>query len=209
MKTCCNLFIFVFLFCLSTNLSAQFGIRAGVNFANLSIDNKSENFDPGNKLGLGVGVFYKLSILDNFMIQPEFNFIQHGAKSVTKINGIEATNTFGFNYVQVPVLLKFGFGDMVGLNFYVQGGPYIGIGIGNAKSEYCYNGKCDLDESNYGDEEDEIKNPDFGAQMGAGLMLNRHFFFDFRYILGMQILQREDEMTVKHNGINLSVGYAF
>ena len=57
--------------------------------------------------------------------------------------------------------------------------------------------------------ENNHRRNDVGAQMGAGLMLNRHFFFDFRYILGMQILQREDEMTVKHNGINLSVGYAF
>lgn len=209
MKTVFNFIAFICLLSLTSTLSAQFGVRAGVNLANLTVDPSEDEFNPGIKLGLGIGVFYKVPISDNFIIQPELNFMQHGSKSKISVLGITAENTLSFNYLQVPVILKFGFGDTDGLNFYVQGGPYVGIGIGKVKSKSCLDGECETEEIEYGDGDEGPKNPDFGVQLGAGLNMDQNISFDARYILGLQNLTSPDEGTIKHTGINLSVGYAF
>jgi opacity protein-like surface antigen len=209
MKTVLNIFIGLFLLCTSVDLDAQFGVRAGVNLANMSVDPQEEGVSFGTKLGLGIGVFYKLAVADNFAIQPELNFMQHGSKFDLELFGVKAESSFNFNYLQVPVLAKYGFGDMEGTNFYVQGGPYLGLGIGKVKSETCLDGECETEEQEYGDGEDGPKNPDFGLQLGAGVNINSNISVDARYILGLQNLAQSEEGSLKHNGIFISVGYSF
>ncbi|MBP6239146.1 MAG: outer membrane beta-barrel protein, partial [Saprospiraceae bacterium] len=81
--------------------------------------------------------------------------------------------------------------------------------IGKVKSKTCIDGDCEEDEQEYGDGEDGPKNPDFGLQLGAGVNLNSKISFDARYILGLANLSNSDEGTIKHTGINISVGYNF
>ena len=204
MKNLINFFSAVLLVFFAFNLSGQVGIRAGVNLSNLSIDPVDDDFSPETKLGFGVGVFYILKSGDNFTIQPELNFIQHGSKFDQ-----EAEATLSLNYLQLPVMVKIGFGDMDATNFFVQGGPYLGFGIGKAKIKACENGDCEEEELEYGDGEGEIKNPDFGLQLGAGVNLNSKIFLDARYILGLTDLSSDNDVSLKHTGINISVGYRF
>ncbi|MBC7884294.1 MAG: PorT family protein [Saprospiraceae bacterium] len=201
---------FVILFIsFSFLLNAQLGVRAGVNLANLSIDPEDENFSYGTKLGFGVGVFYKLKAGDNLTIQPELNFMQQGAKAEFDFLGETAKSTISFNYLQVPVFFKYGFGDMDATNFFVQAGPYVGMGIGKVVSESCIGGDCEEDEAEYGDGEDGPKNPDYGVQLGAGVNINSNISVDARYILGLANLNAGDEGSIKHTGINVSIGYSF
>jgi opacity protein-like surface antigen len=209
MKTVFNILSLFLFFTFSIGLSGQVGIRAGINIANLAVDPENEEFPTGSKLGLGIGVFYKLSLSDNFSVQPELNFMQHGSKFELDLLGVKATTTLNFNYLQIPVLAKYGFGNMDATNFYVQAGPYLGIGIGNVNTKTCIDGECETDEGDYGDGEDGPKNPDFGLQLGAGVNINSNISVDARYILGMQNLISGDEGSLKHTGINISVGYSF
>ncbi len=209
MKNLINFYSAILLVFFAFNLSGQVGVRAGVNLANLSVDPEDDEFSPGTKLGFGVGIFYKLKAGDNLTIQPELNFMQQGAKSDIEFLGVSAESTISFNYLQVPVMVKYGFGDMDATNFYIQGGPYIGLGIGKVKSKTCIDGDCEEDEQEYGDGEDGPKNPDFGLQLGAGVNLNSKISFDARYILGLANLNGGEEGTIKHTGINISVGYSF
>ena len=209
MKNLISFYSAFLLIFFSFNLSGQVGLRAGVNLANLSIDPVEDEISPGIKLGFGFGVFYKLNAGDNLTIQPELNFMQHGTKSETEDLGIKSESTFSFNYLQVPVMIKYGFGDMDATNFYIQGGPYLGVGIGKAKIKYCLDGDCEEEEQEYGDGEDGPKRTDFGLQLGAGVNLNSMFSIDARYILGLANLSSDGDVTIKHTGINLSVGYTF
>jgi len=209
MKNFLSFYSAILLVFFSLNLSGQIGVRAGVNLSNLSFDPEEDELSPGTKLGFGFGVFYKLKASDNLSIQPELNFMQHGAKFDIELLGLSAESTLSFNYLQVPVMVKYGFGDMDATNFYVQGGPYLGLGIGKVKSKSCVDGECEEDEQEYGDGEDGPKNPDFGLQLGAGINLNSKISFDARYILGLANLTSDDDASVKHTGINISVGYSF
>lgn len=116
------------------------------------------------------------------------------------------------NYIQVPILVKYGFGDMEKLNFFVEAGPYLGMGIGKAKAETCVDGgDCETEETEYGSDEEQIKNPDFGAQFGAGVNINKNISVDVRYVLGLSNLVNNatDDESWKNNAINIGVGYKF
>ncbi len=209
MKSFVNVFVAIIMVCFTLQLSAQVGVRAGINLANMSISPEDDELKPGSKLGFGVGVFYKIKAGDALTIQPELNFMQQGTKFDVDVLGVSANSTLSFNYLQVPVMVKYGFGNMEATNFYVQAGPYVGIGIGKVKSETCVGDDCETEEQEYGDGEDGPKNPDFGVQLGAGVNINSNISVDARYILGLQNLSSGDDTTVKHTGINISVGYAF
>ncbi|MBK9735860.1 MAG: PorT family protein [Saprospiraceae bacterium] len=135
--------------------------------------------------------------------------MQHGSKIDVKIQGATSEATINFNYLQMPLMVKYGFGDMDGANFYVQGGPYLGLGIGKVKTKFCMDGKCEEIEQAYGDGDGEVINPDFGLQLGAGVNLNSKMSFDARYILGLADFNSDGDVKTKHKGINVSVGYTF
>ena len=98
------------------------------------------------------------------------------------------------------------------LNFFVEAGPYLGMGIGKAKAETCVDGgDCETEETEYGSDEEQIKNPDFGAQFGAGVNINKNISVDVRYVLGLSNLVNDGtaDDSWKNNAINIGVGYKF
>ena len=86
---------FFFLFVMLSSVSfGQFnlGIKGGVNFANLSID------DADSRTGYHFGAFAHVPISENIGIQPEVLFSSQGA-SITDTD-------VNLNYVNVPILLR-------------------------------------------------------------------------------------------------------
>ena len=124
----------------------------------LNIDPWKEGFDPRTKLGLGFGVFYKLKVGGALTIHPELNFKQQG----TKAEEGALKSIISVNYLQIPVLIKYRFGDVYALNFYVQAVPNLGLGFGTPILEFCNVRDCGTTEYTYGSEEDDNKINDFG-----------------------------------------------
>jgi hypothetical protein len=209
MKTLFSIIGVILFLSISLNLSAQFGVRAGVNFANLSFEPEDDEFASGKRMGLGLGVFYKVAIGEKLFIQPELNFMQHGTRFDVENFGQKINSSVLFNYLQLPMMAKYGFGDMDAMNFYIQAGPYIGLGMGKVMFKTCIDGKCETQDIKYDGETEGFKNPDFGLQLGAGVNLDAHVSLDVRYILGLQNLTSAENSTIKHTGINLSFGYTF
>lgn len=190
--------------------NAQIGFRIGANLANASISDDDEGTFK-MKPGISAGVFYQIQS-GSLTIQPEINFAQQGTKFEVDFLGSSVESKITMNYIQVPILVKYGFGDMEKLNFFVQAGPYVGLGIGNAKSETCVDGgDCETDDIEYGSDDEQIKNPDFGAQLGAGVNINKNISIDVRYVLGLANLVNDsvDSESWKNNAINIGVGYKF
>ncbi|MFZ1705665.1 MAG: porin family protein, partial [Saprospiraceae bacterium] len=104
--------------------NAQIGVRLGASLANQTAEFDGEKTDTKMKIGFGVGVFYQYNVNEKFSIQPELNFIQMGSKFDEDFLGETLETTLSFNYLHIPILAKYGFGDMEALNFYVQAGPY-------------------------------------------------------------------------------------
>lgn len=192
-------------------MDAQIGVRIATNIANFNVsEDLGENIELNYKMGFGLGLYYKVALDENLSFQPEINYVQQGAK-FSEEDGEESV-VYKFNYIQIPILAKYQFGASEKLNFFVEGGPYVGFGIGKGKVESCFDGDCDEDEISFGNsDDDDIKNPDFGIQIGGGVNINSKFSLDIRYVYGIQNLinDSDDDDFLRHTAFNIGVGYSF
>ena len=196
-----NLLLTTVMFIFITSMSyAQFGVRLGANMANFSVD---DDVEYKSKLGFSAGVFYKLKAGDKLAIQPELNLVQQGSK--LEDDGVDVT--LSANYIQIPVLLKYAFGNAEKTNFFIQAGPYVGIGVGKIKLKSCAGEDCETEEEDFGEE--TLKSSDFGLNLGAGVNINSKLSIDIRYGLGLSDIDSEDDISAKNTAINLGVGYTF
>lgn len=86
-------------------LTAKFGIKGGVNFSNLYIDNvKKEDV----KIGANAGLFAKFPIIRGISLQPELLYSNKGAKD-KYANSSQGTGEYRFNlnYIESPLLMVF------------------------------------------------------------------------------------------------------
>ena len=189
--------VLVLIMAFSTNVKAQllpeFGIKGGINFATL---NNADGAEAEYKTGVLAGAFVKLNIpASPIAVQPELLFVQYGYK----VKGMSGSATL--NYVQIPVLLKFGFNvpaAPVKPNVYF--GPYYGI---NIKAE------SDDGAGNTSDVDDFFSDTDYGVVVGAGLDISK-FRIGLRYTAGLaNALEDDFEDGEKNGAIALTVGIAF
>jgi opacity protein-like surface antigen len=188
----------------STAIFAQskttFGIRAGVNFQNLNgKDENDDNLDNKLKTGFNAGVNAEIPVGIDFYLQPGVLFSTKGAKlsdSDTKIN---------LSYVEVPVNFiykpELGTGRMV-LGF----GPYAAYAVG---------GKIKDPDSDieFGDQPDELKRFDAGANLLAGYEFSNKLSFQLNAGLGLVNISNrpsgDNKSTLKNTGFGVSLGYRF
>ena len=108
----------------SAQVQFSLGIKGGVNFANINVSDARATWD--GKTGFHGGAFALIKVTA-FAVQPELIFSQQG--STVKINGQDLDANF--NYMNVPVMLKFYL--PLGLN--LQMGPQFGF-LTSAESDY-------------------------------------------------------------------------
>jgi hypothetical protein len=192
-----------------------FGIRAGVNFQNLTgEDVDGDDLDFKLKTGFHVGIDVDIPVADQFYFRPGVLFTTKGAKlddgDDTKIN---------LSYIEVP--LSFAFKPTLGNGKLVLGiGPYVAFGIG---------GKVKNDDEEADIEfENEItpgqalsgtiylKSIDYGGNLFFGYEFSQHFFAQANAQLGLSNIQPkiegvddDDRGKVKNTGFGLSIGYRF
>ncbi len=116
-----KLFLFAFLFILgATTANAQsFGIKGGLNFANLTGDD-SDGFKGLTSFHIG-GVA-ELRVFQNLALQPELLFSTQGAKVENE--------QYKLNYLSLPVMAKFYLNDALS----VQAGPTFGVLLSQTKN---------------------------------------------------------------------------
>ena len=191
----------------STAIFAQskttFGVRAGVNFYNLTGKN-SGNDDLENKIkvGFNAGVNAEIPVGIDFFVQPGLLFSTKGAKS----KNIDQTTSL--SYVELPVNLiykpELGEGKML-LGF----GPYVAYGVGG---KYELSGvETDIEFGN--DLPSELKPFDAGANLLVGYEFSNNFSFQLNASLGMINLYNrpagDTKSKIKNTGFGLSLGYRF
>lgn len=166
----------------------EFGVKGGLNYTTF---NDTENVEY--KPGFLIGAFMNLNIPASPMsIQPEVLYTQYGAKADN------ADFEFDVSYVQVPVLLKFGFKTPAASpNVYF--GPYMSFNTG-AKVENN-DGSINL--------EDNAKDTEYGVIVGAGVDVSK-FRLGLRYSAGLSNVADDNfNDSAKNGGIALTVGVAF
>lgn len=129
---------------------ADFGIRAGLNFAN--INDRPNNFDPDSRTGIMAGLYLDFKVpMSPISIQPEVLYTQKGYKS--------GNSTLSLDYLEIPVLAKFHFAPGP-VSPHVYFGPYAGFTL---NSEVSGSGlSVEVDDTA----------TDFGGVVGAGTDIN-------------------------------------
>lgn len=180
----------------------KIGVKAGVNFANLT--------DGDMKTGFHVGGLAEIFINEKFSVQPEVLYSTQGSKqsSTTSIPGLMTTTykaKLNLDYINVPIMAKY----YVAEGFNVQAGPQIG---------FLMKAEMDVDAdatglggiSASGDIKDQMNSIDFGLNFGLGYELPMGVFAEARYNLGLTKLPKEKELgDYKNSVIQVSVGYKF
>lgn len=156
------------------NSIARFGVRGGVLISRQAFEDGNLDDNAKSKFGADLAVMFNFPIGDGFfMVQPELHWLQKGSV-IEDINSDDITNTF--NYIELPLLLRFNFGESAKL--FAIGGPSIG---------YLLSGKLgdvDIDKDLYEDLE-------WGVHLGLGVGLGP-VEVDVRYIAGLSDISAVD-----------------
>lgn len=183
-------FILLFSITAHAQVLPKFGVKAGLNYSTFNNADGAEY-----KAGFLGGVYANFKIPATPMaIQPEILYAQYGAKA-------EGTDVkYSIDYVQIPVLAKFGFGAPgVPVRPEVFFGPYAGFNI-----------NADVENSPFQVDTNElVKNSDWGVVVGAGIQVSK-LNFEFRYTAGLTDVFEDQYADGEKNGaFSLTVGVNF
>tara|TARA_R110000868_G_scaffold63569_1_gene191755 strand:+ start:113 stop:685 length:573 start_codon:yes stop_codon:yes gene_type:complete len=180
----------VFAFGFSNAQETKFGVKGGLNLANLAGDIENNS----SKIGFNVGGFVEIKVSDKFAIQPELLFSTQGTKFEADGDDLK----FNLSYLNIPVMAKY----YVANAFSLEAGPQIG---------FLTSAKVAL-----GSEKEDIKEDfesiDFGFNFGAGYDFTENLSAGVRYNLGLSNIAKTeagDNTKVQNSVLSLSLGYKF
>ncbi len=145
---------------LAPQAHAQFGVKGGLNFAQLQ---GRDGEDASYKTFYHVGILYQINILGPLSIQPEVQYSVQGSD----LKGVYTDYQTKLHYFTVPVLAKVTLGPV-----FVEAGPQFGYLV-SANQD----GKVQINNTNgsasYGQVNqsatDQYKRGDFSLAAGVGL----------------------------------------
>lgn len=225
MKKVVKLTVLLLIVAVSAQTYAQkFGVRAGVNFANMTIkdDNVTYSKDSKFNVGYNVGVTGEFDFNDNLGLVAGLIVNTKGSKYSTelKVGETKTVTSYKTNllYLDIPVSLKGMYVINDGTQIYATFGPYLGIGLtGKNTAEVTISGspieslngtKKDDTDIEWGSDADKLKRLDYGLRFGLGAEFSG-FLVEASYKLGLADIDNIDlaNHKVKHSVIGLSVGY--
>jgi hypothetical protein len=198
----------MFLLC-AYPLSAQVGLKAGINISTLSQKSADlVSISWKSTIGFTVGAFYTIDVNEYLAFQPELYYSKKGGKLQESIISVLASKSIAIHYLELPLLLKLKFPSQSNINPSLFAGPYLSLKLSD-KGEIKVLG-IKLEE-----ELVEIKGSDFGLVFGGEIdfkVSNAKVILDIRYDLGLvnvaePILGIENE--IKNRSLILMVGVGF
>jgi hypothetical protein len=167
---------------------AEFGLKAGLNIANLHVQNSSS---PDAKAGFNAGALAHIHLTKHFAVQPEIMYSNQGAKQTVSNSDYKVN----LHYINVPVLAQF----MVDDGFRIETGPQLGI-LASARSKV---------EGTSTDIKDNYKTADFAWVFGLGYVTHSGFGVDARYNLGISNINNTSGTNVNNRVFQAGVFYQF
>jgi hypothetical protein len=189
--------IAVMSFGLANAQEVSYGVKAGLNVANLA---PSEGDAGDARIGFNVGGFVEIGISEKFSVQPELLFSTQGNKYSETILGTKIEFTQALNYINIPVLAKY----YVAEGFAIELGPQIGI-LASANANVSAGGESASESI-----KDNFETIDFALAAGFSYKFTENFFANARYNLGLSNVAKDSgDFTLKNNVIQVGVGYKF
>ena len=199
-----------------------FGIRAGVNFSNITGRYANDSKMKNDLLpGFNVGVNLEMPIAPAFFIQPGVLFTTKGAK-MEKISSAQTFDvTTHLSYVEIP--LNFVYKPLLGTGRLIAGfGPYVDFGVGG-KIKFDGTGAPGDVDVKFQKEVSNSDNDDVAYFRGFGAGANVLFGYEFANKLSFQLNAQlgltdihskhegvsDTDAKANHTGFGISAGYRF
>ena len=184
------------------------GPKLGGNASFNSIDAGS-GVDKKANYGYQLGGIGKLGITKKLAIQTEFLYT---SKGYTKNNTfMSMTTKSNFNYIGLPIIAKYAFAAISGIDIYGSGGFYTDVLTGVEFKMLSDTSDIEYDESEYYNENLStfFKRVDFGLSVGAGAnipikngdILN----IDLRYTYGLTDVNKQGANASTTSSRNMSI----
>jgi hypothetical protein len=190
----------------------ELGMRAGASIADLDLDLGSLiSPDLDSRTGFLAEVFLDFPIGGGLSLEAGAAYVQKGAgaSSAQGSAGIELA------YLELPLLLKYGFPTSGAVGVHLQGGPAVAIetscklsveGNGFELSGDCEGGEGDPDEDLL------TESVDVGILLGGGLSFDlgsASLIVDLFYDLGLRDVAVEADASAKNRAFYITAGVAF
>lgn len=168
---------------------AQFGVKGGLNIANLGGDDVD---DEGKKALIGAyfGVLYNIMMSDMMSIQPELVYSMQGAKY--ELSGFK--EKLALNYINLTALFRYNNPS----GFFAGLGPQFGF-LTSAKVKE--DGEEDFDIK------DQLKGLDIAAAIALGYEMKSGFGFYARFNLGLTSIADEDDVKILNRVFQIGLRY--
>ena len=154
----------------------NFGVKAGFGMASMSARDDDDTFtdDRKPKLALHMGGVIQYNLMDALALEGGLLFSFKGVKYKGSDLGYDYKEAYNLFYMVIPITAKYTF-DLGSISIYGQAGPYIGIGLAGKykwEDEY-YDDEAHTETIEWGTSasNDDLKRPDFGITIGAGVVV--------------------------------------
>ena len=200
----------------STSFAQVFGLRGGLNLANVSEKDNDGSYNEYNKnnIGFHIGGTVDFPISDVFSIETGLIFTTKGVKyelsEFILLGNMDIKAKTTLYYIDIPITPKFTF-DLGGSELFVLAGPYIGIGLfGKAKAEVTFMGETESDSEDVEWGSEGLNRLDYGLTLGAGLQFTA-ISLGLYYNYGLANISSDSDNGWRSNNrvLNISLGYRF
>ncbi|ALO16413.1 hypothetical protein L21SP5_02790 [Salinivirga cyanobacteriivorans] len=200
MKKLSVLFAIVLAFTMASQAQVSFGVKGGLNLANIY---GSDAEDNGMKIGYQIGGVANLELTDAFSVQPSLLLSNKGATDT------ETDMVMSLNYLEIPINAVYSFGEIQ-----VFAGPYVGVGLfGKVKPDEGDDIDIEFTQDVTEATEDyPVTMLDIGLNFGAGYKVMDNLQVQAGYGLGFTNLVpkfdgEDPEVEIKNSVIQVTVSY--
>ena len=170
---------------------SSFGIKSGINFSTLRLDGTGSGaWKTEWKTGLVAGGFVNIQISNRFAIQPEFLYSSMGGHLV---NATVGTDRYRLNYFSIPIQAK------IKICHQLSGvvGPQVDMLIQAKK----------YTDAGYYKVTDNFEDHDFLVTGGLEYWPLKFLSLTGRYMYGLSDIDPGTLMTMKNQGVQITVGF--
>lgn len=194
-----KLIILVVLVVFAQVLNAQtFGIKGGVNLANMNISASGMSISPKSIIGVHFGPVVDFKVKENLYFNTGLLYSLKGMKISS--NGVSGSEKL--NYLEIPLNVAYKFSLNETSNFFVEAGPYLAYALsgkdktGSTTEDVVFGGA------------DNNKRFDFGLGFGPGVQFGP-MVASVNYQIGLVKVVDGQDYKVTNKVLQLSVAYMF
>ena len=182
---------------INANAQIKFGVKAGLNISNMSIESSGYSVTPNSITSFHIGLAVDYAFKPELSIQSGILYSGKGTSVDNPLTG--GSDKMAPNYLEIPVNIAYklaaGPGKVV-----LFGGPYLGIGISGQASGVDI--KWGSGTGN------DLQRTDLGLNFGAGYEINK-FLISAQYGFSLTNVNADTNTTVKNKVTGISVAYFF